>query len=64
VVRTWRWTIKAAIDEGISFPLLTLFQRFVLSGEADYQNKLILARRFGLGGYCETPAAKEASRGD
>src|SRR3984893_10058678 len=38
-----RWTIKAAIDEGVPVPVLTtaLYQRFTSRGEADYQDKLL-----------------------
>src|ERR1700729_3999358 len=40
-----RWTIKAAIDEGVPAPVLSaaLFQRFSSRGEADYQDKLLSA---------------------
>ncbi|HEV2318969.1 MAG TPA: decarboxylating 6-phosphogluconate dehydrogenase [Verrucomicrobiae bacterium] len=50
-----RWTIKAAIDEGVPVPVLTmaLYQRFTSRGEADYQDKLLSAMRFGFGGHLE-----------
>jgi 6-phosphogluconate dehydrogenase len=50
-----RWTIKAAIDEGVPVPVLTtaLYQRFASRGEADYQDKLLSAMRFGFGGHLE-----------
>src|ERR1700739_3750263 len=50
-----RWTIKAAIDEGVPVPVLTtaLYQRFAARGEADYQDKLLSAMRFGFGGHLE-----------
>jgi 6-phosphogluconate dehydrogenase len=50
-----RWTIKAAIDEGVPVPVLTtaLYQRFTSRGEADYQNKVLSAMRFGFGGHLE-----------
>jgi len=50
-----RWTIKAAIDEGVPVPVLTaaLYERFASRGEADYQNKLLSAMRFGFGGHLE-----------
>src|SRR5262249_55960910 len=40
-----RWTIKAAIDEGVPVPVLTtaLYERFASRGEADYQDKLLSA---------------------
>ena len=48
-----RWTIKAAIDEGVPVPVLTtaLYERFASRGEADYQDKLLSAMRFGFGGH-------------
>ena len=55
-----RWTIKAAIDEGVPVPVLTtaLYERFASRGEADYQDKLLSAMRFGFGGHLEEPVAK------
>jgi 6-phosphogluconate dehydrogenase len=53
-----RWTIKAAIDEGVPVPVLTtaLYERFSSRGEADYQDKLLSAMRFEFGGHLEKPA--------
>ncbi len=50
-----RWTIKAAIDEGVPVPVLTtaLYERFASRGESDYQDKLLSAMRFGFGGHLE-----------
>jgi 6-phosphogluconate dehydrogenase len=50
-----RWTIKAAIDEAVPVPVLTtaLYARFASRGEADYQDKLLSAMRFGFGGHLE-----------
>jgi 6-phosphogluconate dehydrogenase len=50
-----RWTIKAAIDEGVPVPVLSaaLAQRFTSRGEADFQNKLLSAMRFAFGGHLE-----------
>ena len=61
-----RWTIKAAIDEGVPVPVLTtaLYERFASRGEADFQDKLLSAMRFGFGGHLEKSAAKGASHGD
>ncbi|WP_353063345.1 decarboxylating 6-phosphogluconate dehydrogenase [Tunturibacter psychrotolerans] len=55
-----RWTIKAAIDEGVPTPVLTtaLYERFSSRGEADFSNKLLSAMRFEFGGHLEKPAAK------
>ena len=57
-----RWTIKAAIDEGVPVPVLTaaLFERFSSRGEADFADKLLSAMRFQFGGHVEKPAAKRA----
>src|SRR5437867_7623427 len=54
-----RWTIKAAIDEGVPVPVLTtaLHERFASRGEADFQDKLLSAMRFGFGGHLEQSAA-------
>jgi len=50
-----RWTIKAAVDEGVPVPVLTtaLYERFTSRGEANYQDKLLSAMRFGFGGHLE-----------
>jgi 6-phosphogluconate dehydrogenase len=58
-----RWTIKAAIDEGVPTPVLStaLYQRFTSRGEADYQDKLLSAMRFQFGGHLELPAGKGTS---
>jgi len=50
-----RWTIKAAIDEGVPVPVLTtaLYERFASRGDADYQDRLLSAMRFGFGGHLE-----------
>jgi 6-phosphogluconate dehydrogenase len=54
-----RWTIKAAIDEAVPVPVLStaLYERFTSRGEADYQDKLLSAMRFGFGGHLEKSAA-------
>jgi 6-phosphogluconate dehydrogenase len=50
-----RWTIKAAIDEGVPAPVLTtaLYARFSSRGDADFQDKLLSAMRYGFGGHLE-----------
>lgn len=50
-----RWTIKAAIDEGVPVPVLTtaLYERFSSRGDADFQDKLLSAMRFQFGGHLE-----------
>ena len=52
-----RWTIKAAIDEGVPTPVLTasLYERFTSRGNAEFQHKLLSAMRFGFGGHLEKP---------
>jgi 6-phosphogluconate dehydrogenase len=55
-----RWTIKAAIDEAVPVPVLSaaLYQRFTSRGEADYEDRLLSAMRFGFGGHLEKAAGK------
>ena len=50
-----RWTVKAAIDEGVPTPVLTasLYERFSSRGNADYSNKLLSAMRYAFGGHLE-----------
>jgi len=50
-----RWTIKAAIDEGVPAHVLTsaLYERFSSRGDADYADKLLSAMRFAFGGHLE-----------
>jgi 6-phosphogluconate dehydrogenase len=51
-----RWTIAAAIDEGVPAGVLStaLYERFSSRGNADYQDKLLSAMRFQFGGHVET----------
>ena len=58
-----RWTIKAAIDEGVPVPVLSsaLYERFSSRGESDYQDKLLSAMRYQFGGHVEKPAGKRAA---
>jgi len=53
-----RWTILAAIDEGVPAEVLTaaLYERFSSRGEADFQNKLLSAMRYQFGGHREKPS--------
>jgi 6-phosphogluconate dehydrogenase len=55
-----RWTIKAAIDEGVPVPVLSasLYQRFSSRGDADYENKLLSAMRYQFGGHLEKSGEK------
>jgi len=53
-----RWTIKAAIDEGVPVPVLAtaLYERFSSRGNADFQDKLLSAMRYEFGGHLEKSA--------
>src|SRR6201991_1861783 len=55
-----RWTIKAAIDEGVPVPVLpsSLFERFESRGEAGFADKLLSAMRFQFGGHMEKAAER------
>jgi 6-phosphogluconate dehydrogenase len=55
-----RWTVKAAIDEAVPIPVLSaaLYQRFSSRGEAEYENRILSAMRYGFGGHLEVPAKK------
>jgi 6-phosphogluconate dehydrogenase len=50
-----RWTINAAIDEGVPVPVLSaaLYQRFSSRGRDDVANKVLSAMRAGFGGHTE-----------
>ena len=50
-----RWTILAAIDEGVPAHVLTsaLYERFASRGEDEFANKLMSAMRFEFGGHLE-----------
>jgi 6-phosphogluconate dehydrogenase len=50
-----RWTINAAIDEGVPAHVLSaaLYERFSSRGDADFANKMLSAMRYGFGGHLE-----------
>jgi 6-phosphogluconate dehydrogenase len=50
-----RWTIDAAIDEGVPAHVLSsaLFNRFTSRGQADFADKLLSAMRYEFGGHLE-----------
>ena len=50
-----RWTIDAAIDEGVPAHVLTaaLYERFDSRGAADFADKLLSAMRYEFGGHVE-----------
>jgi 6-phosphogluconate dehydrogenase len=56
-----RWTVLAAIDEGVPVPVLStaLFERFESRGEAQFADKLLSAMRKQFGGHAElTPPSR------
>jgi 6-phosphogluconate dehydrogenase len=54
-----RWTIQAAIEEGVPVPVLSaaLFERFTSRGNADFANRILSAMRYEFGGHVEKPAS-------
>jgi len=54
-----RWTLDAAVDEGVPAHVLAaaLFERFSSRGEAEFQDRVLSAMRFGFGGHLEKKAA-------
>jgi 6-phosphogluconate dehydrogenase len=54
-----RWTVTAAIDEGVPAYVLTtaLFERFSSRGEGDFADRILSAMRKEFGGHDEKPAA-------
>jgi 6-phosphogluconate dehydrogenase len=57
VIDEGRWTLKAAITEGVPAPVLStaLTQRFASRGNEDFANKLLSALRYQFGGHKEKP---------
>ena len=53
-----RWTLQAAIDEGVPAPVISaaLFARFSSRGQEEFANRLLSAMRFEFGGHIEKPA--------
>src|SRR5262245_57155460 len=56
-----RWTLQAAIDEGVPADVLAaaLFDRFASQGQGDYGHRLLSAMRKEFGGHAEKPPAGE-----
>jgi 6-phosphogluconate dehydrogenase len=50
-----RWTLQAAIDEGVPAPVIAtaLFSRFTSRGNAEFEDKLLSALRLEFGGHVE-----------
>ncbi len=59
-----RWTLQAAIDEGVPVPVLSaaVFERFSSRGNADFANRVLSAMRHEFGGHSEKPAEKPAEK--
>jgi 6-phosphogluconate dehydrogenase len=53
-----RWTVLAAIDEGVPAYVLSaaLYERFSSRGDADYADRVLSAMRHQFGGHVEKPA--------
>jgi len=54
-----RWTVQAAVDEGVPAHVLTaaLFERFSSRGEADFADRILSAMRSEFGGHQEKPGS-------
>ena len=54
-----RWTVAAAVDEGVPANVLSasLFARFSSRGEEEYGDRLLSAMRKQFGGHAEKPSA-------
>jgi 6-phosphogluconate dehydrogenase len=52
-----RWTILAAVEEGVPAHVLTaaLFERFSSRGEAEFAGRVLSAMRKEFGGHAEKP---------
>ncbi len=59
-----RWTIRAAIDEGVPVPVLStaLYERFTSRGDSDYENRLLSAMRYQFGGHVENTSGSPATQ--
>jgi 6-phosphogluconate dehydrogenase len=57
-----RWTLHAAIDEGVPVPVLSasLYERFSSRGEAHFADQLLSAMRQQFGGHHELPTPEAA----
>lgn len=53
-----RWTLKAAIDEGVPAPVLgaALAERFASRGAENFANRILSAMRYQFGGHKEKPS--------
>ncbi len=55
-----RWTVQAAIDEGVPAAVITaaLYERFESRAEGEFANKVLSAMRAEFGGHAEKPESK------
>ena len=60
-----RWTIQAALEEGVPADVLTtaLFTRFRSRHEHTFAEKMLSAMRKGFGGHVERPAEQKVKKG-
>ncbi len=60
-----RWTMHAAIDEGVPAPVLSaaLSSRFASQGAGLFGDKILSAMRYGFGGHLEKGPSSEADGG-
>jgi 6-phosphogluconate dehydrogenase len=54
-----RWTVQAAIDEGVPAPVISaaLFTRFASRGNEEFAARILSAMRFAFGGHLERKAS-------
>jgi len=54
-----RWTVQAAVDEGIAVPVISaaLYSRFASRGSEEYADRLLSAMRYEFGGHKEKSAS-------
>jgi 6-phosphogluconate dehydrogenase len=59
-----RWTVQAAIEEGVPAPVISaaLFTRFASRGNEEFAAKLLSAMRYEFGGHKEKPAQQPAKK--
>jgi 6-phosphogluconate dehydrogenase len=58
-----RWTVQAAIDEGVPAPVIStaLYERFASRGDADFASKMLSAMRSEFGAHVERPGEPTAN---
>ena len=56
-----RWTVQAAVDEGVPAPVISsaLFSRFSSRGRDEFADKLMSAMRYEFGGHLEKTGGKK-----